>query len=30
MGKRHPIELRERVVGFVDEGHGHRETAWDF
>ena len=30
MGKPHPIELRERVVGFVDEGHGHRETARHF
>lgn len=27
MGKPHPIELRERVVGFVDEGGGHREAA---
>ena len=27
MGKPHPIELRERVVAFVDEGHGHRETG---
>ncbi len=30
MGKPHPIELRERVVVFVDEGHGHRETARHF
>ena len=30
MGKPHPIELRERVVAFVDEGHGHRETAGHF
>ena len=30
MGKPHPIELRERVVAFVDEGHGHRETARHF
>ena len=30
MGKPHPIELRERVVGFVDDGHGHRETARHF
>jgi len=27
MGKPHPIELRTRVVAFVDEGHGHREAA---
>ena len=27
MGKPHPIELRERVVAYVDEGHSHRETA---
>ena len=30
MGKPHPIELRERVVSFVDEGHGHREAARHF
>ncbi len=30
MGKPHPIELRERAVGFVDEGHSHRETARHF
>ncbi len=30
MGKPHPLELRERVVAFVDEGHGHRETARHF
>ena len=30
MGKRHPIELRGRVVGIVDEGHGHQETARHF
>jgi transposase len=30
MGKPHPIELRERVVAFVDEGHGHREAARHF
>ena len=30
MGKPHPIELRERVVAFVDEGHGHREAARRF
>ena len=30
MGKPHPIELRERVIGFVDEGHGHREAARHF
>ena len=27
MGKPHPIELRERVVGFVDQGYSHREAA---
>jgi transposase len=30
MGKPHAIELRERVVGFVDDGHGHREAARHF
>ncbi len=30
MGKPHPIELRERVVAFVDEGHRHREAARHF
>jgi hypothetical protein len=30
MGKPHPIELRERVVAFVDEGHGHREATRHF
>jgi len=30
MSKPHPIELRERVVAFVDEGHGHRESARHF
>ena len=30
MGKPHPIELRERVVAFVDEDHGHREAARHF
>lgn len=30
MGKPHPIELRARVVAFVDEGHGHREAARHF
>ena len=24
MGKPHPVELRERVVAVVKEGHGHR------
>ncbi|MEJ2228019.1 MAG: helix-turn-helix domain containing protein [Alphaproteobacteria bacterium] len=27
MGKPHPVELRERVVAFVDEGHTHRAAA---
>ena len=30
VGKTHPIELRSRVVGFVEEGHGHREAARHF
>ena len=30
MGKPHPIELRERVVGFVEEGHTHRAAAEHF
>lgn len=30
MGKPHPVELRKRVLAFVDEGHGHRETARHF
>jgi transposase len=30
MGKAHPVELRGRVVGFVEEGHGHREAARHF
>ncbi len=30
MGKPHPLELRERVVAFVDEGHSHREAARHF
>lgn len=30
MGKPHPMELRSRVVAFVDEGHGHREAARHF
>ena len=30
MGKPHPIELRKRVVAFVDDGHGHREAAGHF
>jgi hypothetical protein len=28
--KPHPIELRTRVVSYVDEGHGHREAARHF
>ena len=27
MGKPHPIELRQRVVACVEEGHSHRSTA---
>ena len=30
MGKAHPMELRSRVIGFVEEGHGHREAARHF
>lgn len=30
MGKPHPVELRERVVAFVDEGHTHRAAAAHF
>src|SRR6056297_2928727 len=30
MGKPHPIELRTRVVAYVDEGHGHRDAARHF
>ena len=30
MGKRHPVELRARVVGFVKEGNSHREAARHF
>jgi transposase len=30
MGKPHPIELRQRVVACVEEGHSHRSTATRF
>jgi len=30
MGKPHPVELRERVVGFVEAGHSHRSAAERF
>jgi len=30
MGKAHPVELRSRVIAFVEEGHGHREAARHF
>ena len=30
MVKAHPIELRERVVAHVEEGHTHRATALHF
>lgn len=30
MGKPHPIELRERVVAFVEAGHTHRAAAGHF
>ena len=30
MGKPHPVELRERVIAFVEEGHTHRTAAARF
>ena len=30
MAKTHPIEIRSRVIDFVEEGHGHREAARHF
>ncbi len=30
MGRPHPLELRKRVISFVEEGHGHREAARHF
>lgn len=30
MGRSHPMELRTRVIAFVEEGHGHREAARHF
>lgn len=30
MGKPHPVELRRRVVDFVEEGHSHRAAASHF
>ncbi len=30
MGKPHPMELRILVIGYVDEGHGHRQASWNF
>ncbi len=30
MGKPHPVEMRERVVAFVEEGNSHRGTAAHF
>ena len=30
MGHAYPMELRTRVMSFVDEGHGHREAARRF
>ncbi|NJM81111.1 MAG: IS630 family transposase [Tabrizicola sp.] len=30
MVKAHPIEIRSRVIDFVEEGHGHREAARHF
>ncbi len=30
MGKTHPVELRQRAVDFVEEGHSHRSAAAQF
>ena len=30
LGRSHPMELRSRVVAFVEEGHLPREAAWRF
>ena len=30
MGKSHPMELRSRVIAFVEEGNGHREASRHF
>lgn len=30
MGRPHPVELRSRIVDFVEEGHSHREAARHF
>lgn len=30
MGKPLPVELRERVVAFIEEGHSHRSAAARF
>jgi transposase len=30
MGKPHPIELRSRVVAFVEDGHSNREASRHF
>lgn len=30
MARPHPIEIRRRVIDFVEEGHGHREAARHF
>lgn len=30
MGKSHPIALHERVISFVEEGHGHQEASRHF
>ncbi len=30
MGRPHPMALRLRVVGFVEEGHSHRSAAAQF
>ena len=30
MVKAHPIEIRSRVIAFVEEGHSHREAARHF
>jgi len=30
MGKPHPVELRERVIAYVEEGYSHRRAASRF
>jgi hypothetical protein len=30
MGRSHPVELRSRVIAFVEQGHGHDLAARHF